>query len=328
MVLAPRPERGADGDGIAVCGSPPPSRGAGLSRAWPRSIMRSVGDGLECNHANPRSHRCAWPRRRRGRGGVLLRRLLQRGRHRGGPRRRQMGADPGPHRLDRAPRHGHAARQPRRCRPPCRPARGSSSSTAAPTATAGRASSWAKFSEGLRPDPPDLKEVVDKRTPAQLFWVIKNGINMTGMPGFALAGAKDDDLWQIVAFLKKLPTVSEADFKAWTAPPPQFRRLRPRRHRPPRHRRPLRRTRRQPRRLPPQRRRRQTSSRRRDMRTAGFHPPFSLGSSACRMGASATPGPRRCGNRVRRRGRTPSAPPGTPGCRGRRPLSPRSRTPR
>jgi hypothetical protein len=81
---------------------------------------------------------------------------------------------------------------------------------------------WAKFSEGLRPDPPDLKEVVDQRTPAQLFWVIKNGINMTGMPGFALAGAKDENLWAIVAFLKKLPTVSEADFKAWTAPPPQL----------------------------------------------------------------------------------------------------------
>jgi len=79
--------------------------------------------------------------------------------------------------------------------------------------------SWAKFSEGLHPDPPDLKEVVNDRTPAELFWVIKNGINMTGMPSFALAGAKDDELWQTVAFLKKLPTVSEADFKAWTAPP-------------------------------------------------------------------------------------------------------------
>jgi len=76
---------------------------------------------------------------------------------------------------------------------------------------------WAKFSEGLHPDPPDLKEVVNERTPAELFWVIKNGINMTGMPSFALAGAKDEELWQIVAFLKKLPNVSEADFKAWTA---------------------------------------------------------------------------------------------------------------
>ena len=40
---------------------------------------------------------------------------------------------------------------------------------------------WAKFSEGLHPDPPDLKELASDRTVAQLFWVIKNGINMTGM---------------------------------------------------------------------------------------------------------------------------------------------------
>ena len=76
---------------------------------------------------------------------------------------------------------------------------------------------WAKFSEGLHPDPPDLKDVVDQLSPAQLFWVVKNGINMTGMPSFAQAGAKDDEIWSIVAFLKKLPSVSEADYKAWTA---------------------------------------------------------------------------------------------------------------
>jgi mono/diheme cytochrome c family protein len=78
---------------------------------------------------------------------------------------------------------------------------------------------WAKFSEGLHPDPPDLKEVVGELSPAQLFFVVKNGINMTGMPSFVLAGAKDDEIWSIVAFLKKLPSVSEADYKAWTAPP-------------------------------------------------------------------------------------------------------------
>jgi mono/diheme cytochrome c family protein len=76
---------------------------------------------------------------------------------------------------------------------------------------------WAKFSEGLHPDPPDLKDVVGGLSPEQLFWVIKNGINMTGMPSFAQAGAKDDEIWSIVAFLKKLPGVSEADYKAWTA---------------------------------------------------------------------------------------------------------------
>jgi len=76
---------------------------------------------------------------------------------------------------------------------------------------------WLKYSEGLHPDPPDLKKVVGDLSPAQLFWIIKNGINMTGMPSFELAGAKDDEIWAIAAFVKKLPTVSDADYKSWTA---------------------------------------------------------------------------------------------------------------
>lgn len=76
---------------------------------------------------------------------------------------------------------------------------------------------WRKFSEGLHPDPPDLKEAAGELSPAQLFWVIKNGINMTGMPSFAQAGAQDDQIWAIAAFVKKLATVSEADYKTWTA---------------------------------------------------------------------------------------------------------------
>lgn len=78
---------------------------------------------------------------------------------------------------------------------------------------------WAKFSEGLRPEPPDLKKVVNDRSPAELFWVVKNGINMTGMPSFGAIEMPDGEIWQIVAFLKKLPTVKEAEFKAWTAAP-------------------------------------------------------------------------------------------------------------
>jgi hypothetical protein len=76
---------------------------------------------------------------------------------------------------------------------------------------------WAKFSEGLRPDPPDLKDAVKDLTPAQIFWVVRNGINMTGMPGFGLVEAPDQEIWTIAAFVKKLPDVSEADYKAWTA---------------------------------------------------------------------------------------------------------------
>jgi len=78
---------------------------------------------------------------------------------------------------------------------------------------------WSKFSEGLRPDPPDLKDVAPELTPPELFFVIKNGINMTGMPSFGAIEVGDPEIWTIVAFVKKLPTVSEADYKTWTMPP-------------------------------------------------------------------------------------------------------------
>ncbi len=78
---------------------------------------------------------------------------------------------------------------------------------------------WQKFSEGLNPDPPDLKDIAPELEPGQIFWVVKNGIKMTGMPSFAKAGVPDNEIWSIVAFVRALPKVSEADFKAWTATP-------------------------------------------------------------------------------------------------------------
>jgi len=75
---------------------------------------------------------------------------------------------------------------------------------------------WAKFSEGLHPDPPDLKDVADD-DPRAIFWVIKIGVNMTGMPSFAKAGADDNEIWSITAFVKKFGSVKPEDFKAWTA---------------------------------------------------------------------------------------------------------------
>ena len=76
---------------------------------------------------------------------------------------------------------------------------------------------WAKFSEGLNPDPPDLKEVAGELDPPEIFHVVKNGIRMTGMPGFG-AFVSDDDIWSIAAFVKKIASVSEGDFKMWTTP--------------------------------------------------------------------------------------------------------------
>jgi mono/diheme cytochrome c family protein len=74
---------------------------------------------------------------------------------------------------------------------------------------------WAKFSEGLHPDPPELKDVAEDE-PRMIFWVVKNGINMTGMPSFAKAGADDKEIWSITAFVKKIASVKPEEFKAWS----------------------------------------------------------------------------------------------------------------
>ena len=54
----------------------------------------------------------------------------------------------------------------------------------------------------MNPAPPDLKEAVGDLSAAEIFWVAKNGIRMTGMPGFAGLGAEDAELWAIAAFVK------------------------------------------------------------------------------------------------------------------------------
>jgi len=78
---------------------------------------------------------------------------------------------------------------------------------------------WAKWSEGLKPVPADLKVMAKDRTASQLFWAIKNGIKFTGMPSFGLAGAPDQDIWSVVAFVKKSPSVSDDEYKAWATSP-------------------------------------------------------------------------------------------------------------
>ncbi|MGE5200499.1 MAG: c-type cytochrome [Acidobacteriota bacterium] len=75
---------------------------------------------------------------------------------------------------------------------------------------------WAKFSEGLNPGPPDLAEEAAGRDPREIFWIVKHGIGMTGMPSFGNAGLSDREIWAIAAFVKRLPKVSEQDFKAWS----------------------------------------------------------------------------------------------------------------
>ena len=66
------------------------------------------------------------------------------------------------------------------------------------------------IAHGLYPPPPDLGKAALLYTPAELFWVIKHGIKMTGMP--AWSDHSDDELWATVGFLEKLPGMSEQEY--------------------------------------------------------------------------------------------------------------------
>ncbi len=66
--------------------------------------------------------------------------------------------------------------------------------------------------KGLYPNPPDLAKAAKGMTPAELFWVTKNGIKMSGMPAWGPTHS-DDEIWAIVAFLEKLPTLTPADYQ-------------------------------------------------------------------------------------------------------------------
>ena len=66
---------------------------------------------------------------------------------------------------------------------------------------------------GLNPSPPVLAEVVPHRSPAWLFWVIKHGVKMSGMPAWGTSHS-DEMIWAMVAFLEKLPTLTPAQYQA------------------------------------------------------------------------------------------------------------------
>jgi mono/diheme cytochrome c family protein len=72
------------------------------------------------------------------------------------------------------------------------------------------------FALGLLPVPTNLAHTVRERTPAELYWVVKNGIKMTGMPAWEYR-LSDGDLWALVAFLVELPAVAPHDYASRVA---------------------------------------------------------------------------------------------------------------
>lgn len=69
-----------------------------------------------------------------------------------------------------------------------------------------------EISRGLYPRAPELRRGSD-RTPAEQFWIVKHGVKMTGMPAWGVTHG-DEILWDVVAFLRKLPKLSAEEYQA------------------------------------------------------------------------------------------------------------------
>jgi mono/diheme cytochrome c family protein len=77
------------------------------------------------------------------------------------------------------------------------------------------------LSQGLYPQPPDLTDPSGYGDDAQAqirqrFWIIKHGIKASGMPAWG-PGHDDERIWNMVAFLQRLPELSQDQYQILTA---------------------------------------------------------------------------------------------------------------
>jgi mono/diheme cytochrome c family protein len=72
----------------------------------------------------------------------------------------------------------------------------------------------AEWAEGMRPKPPALAEAAQEWRASEVFWLVKHGAKMTGMPSFG--GTHDDaTIWNIAAFVKAMPDMPATEYTTY-----------------------------------------------------------------------------------------------------------------
>lgn len=70
-----------------------------------------------------------------------------------------------------------------------------------------------ELAQGLNPPAPLLAHQYTVRSPEETFWIIKNGVKMTGMAAFGPTHP-DSAIWGMVALVRKLSTMTPEAFRA------------------------------------------------------------------------------------------------------------------
>lgn len=68
-----------------------------------------------------------------------------------------------------------------------------------------------QINAGLYPPAPDLRDAkTQSLSDGELFYIIRNGVRFTGMPGW---GGDDEENWKLVHFIRHLPNISEKELE-------------------------------------------------------------------------------------------------------------------
>jgi mono/diheme cytochrome c family protein len=68
------------------------------------------------------------------------------------------------------------------------------------------------FSFGLLPAPANMVAAAREWKPAELYWIIRNGIKMSGMPAWEYR-LSDNEIWDVVAFVSYMPGLTVAQYR-------------------------------------------------------------------------------------------------------------------
>jgi mono/diheme cytochrome c family protein len=72
------------------------------------------------------------------------------------------------------------------------------------------------WSRGMRPEPPHLTEAAAEWSAEEIYWIVENGIKMSGMPAFG-AHHGPEEIAGLAAFVSQLPRFSPEDYRALTS---------------------------------------------------------------------------------------------------------------
>lgn len=75
----------------------------------------------------------------------------------------------------------------------------------------------APIGRSMQPLPGPLVDARTRWSSAELYWITRNGIKMSGMPAWQHR-LPDADLWALVAFMRRLPDLDVAGFAALAGP--------------------------------------------------------------------------------------------------------------